>query len=168
MYLDSDFKIKFVQFSYLLLESNRVYARNPNESNFHIFTSCKDLLNPEINSDCMYSSNSPFDISHCSGLNDVDTKLAYIGITLERRVQMYKILAAILHLEKIVLEDDDSGKCRISETSRKHFAHLTNLLEIDQQRLERSLLTHSIEVNGSDQITCVILRKRFENISSFV
>lgn len=35
--MDSNFEMAFVQFSYLLLESNRVYARNENESNFHIF-----------------------------------------------------------------------------------------------------------------------------------
>lgn len=153
MYLDSDFKIKFVQFSYLLLESNRVYSRNPNESNFHVFHSCRDLLNPNINLDCTQSSNRPYNISHRRDLNDVDAKLAYIGIPLERRVQMYKLLAAISHLENIELADDVSGKCQISLTSRKHFEHVATLLNIDQQRLERSLLTHSIKINESETIT---------------
>lgn len=37
MYFYPDLKLSSVQFSYLLLESNRVYTKNSNESNFHIF-----------------------------------------------------------------------------------------------------------------------------------
>lgn len=153
LHLDSNFKIKCVRFSYLLLESNRVYSRNSEESNFHIFHSCQDLLNYKIDLDSLYSSNSPYNISYCHDLNDVDTKLECMGISRELRVEMYKILAAVLHLEKLVLEEDNAGKCQISESSRMHLDHITNLLEIDEQSLERSLLTHNITVNGSDQIT---------------
>lgn len=39
IYLNSDLTLASVQFSYLLLESHRVYARNDDETNFHILHS---------------------------------------------------------------------------------------------------------------------------------
>lgn len=39
IYLDSDSKLTSIQYSYLLLESNRVYTRNEEDANFHIFYS---------------------------------------------------------------------------------------------------------------------------------
>lgn len=39
MYFHPDLRLASVRFTYLLLESSRVYARNENETNFHIFYS---------------------------------------------------------------------------------------------------------------------------------
>lgn len=74
IYLNSDLTLASVQFSYLLLESNRVYAQNENESNFHIFHSlkfatgnlCKDLyLDITTNYKVGFIFNLKFEIEIC-------------------------------------------------------------------------------------------------------
>lgn len=43
MYFHRDLTLASVRFTYLLLESSRVYARNENETNFHIFYSLSSV-----------------------------------------------------------------------------------------------------------------------------
>lgn len=87
------------------------------------------------------------------GLKNVDEALTCVGISHEDRLQIYKTLAAILHLGNIVFKENSlSEKCEISESSRVHLEHAARLLDIDEQMLERILLTRIIDLNGSDQI----------------
>lgn len=65
-------------------------------------------------------------------------------------MQIYRILAAILHLGNVVFEEKFSGKCTISELSRVHIEHSARLLEINVKILESALLTRTIVVSGSD------------------
>ncbi|XP_055308258.1 uncharacterized protein LOC129572340 [Sitodiplosis mosellana] len=67
-------------------------------------------------------------------------------------MQMYRILAAILHLGNIEFEEKLSEKCEISELSRVHLEQSARLLKIDENILKSALLTRSIIVNGSDII----------------
>lgn len=93
----------------------------------------------------------------------VDRTLAIAGIPDEKRKQIYKVLAAVLHIGNVVIEENvKSGKCQISEPSRIHFEHAAHILNIEQQFLETTLLTHTIEVNGSEQIMSVRTRKKIE------
>lgn len=97
-----------------------------------------------------------------SGYNDssdyirfeaIDKNLASFGISSEKRMQTYEILAAILHIGNVIIEEDPSdGTCRIYQLSLGHFKQAAKLLKIDEQTLETSLLTRSIKVNGSEPI----------------
>lgn len=177
MYFHPDLRLASVRFTYLLLESSRVYARNENETNFHIFYSLSSAsgdLRKQLglniaknyavtNYNCKYISKTIQMKSHLqylSGYNhlnnsirfeELDDNLASFGISSEERTQAYEILAAILHLGNTIIEEDPSdGKCRISHLSLGHFQQVARLLKIDQQKLETSLLTRSIEVIGSN------------------
>lgn len=84
----------------------------------------------------------------------IDGALNDVGISHADRMRIYKTLAAILHLGNVIIEEDIlSEKCKISQLSKNHLEHAADLLNIDQQILETALLTRSIEVAGTDQIT---------------
>lgn len=83
----------------------------------------------------------------------VDENLEAVGIKSEERMQIYRILSAILHLGNIVFEEKSSGKCEISAQSRTHLEHTVNLLKIDEKSLESALLSRTITVNISEKIT---------------
>lgn len=86
-------------------------------------------------------------------LEAVDSALARAGINNEQRLQIYKILAAILHLGNIVFEEKISTeKCRISELTKKHFECSAHLLNIEPRLLEIALLTRTIEPKYSETI----------------
>lgn len=86
-------------------------------------------------------------------LETVDRALESVGISHEERNRIYKILAAILHLGNVDIEEEiSSEKCKISELSKIHLKHTAKLLNIEQQTLEIALLTRTIEINGSNQI----------------
>lgn len=96
-----------------------------------------------------------------SGYNDssdirfdaIDENLASFGISIEKRMQTYEILAAILHIGNVIIEEEPSdGTCRIYQLSLGHFKQAARLLKIDERILETSLLTRSIEVNGTKPI----------------
>lgn len=77
-----------------------------------------------------------------------------VGISSEKRTNIYKILGAILHLGNVNLEvNNTTEKCQISNLSRHHFEYAARLLNIDQQLLERTIFTRRIEINGRDPIT---------------
>lgn len=74
------------------------------------------------------------------------------GILHGEKMEIYKILAGILHIGNVVFEENISGKCEITEQTRIHFKFAANLLNVDESTLERALVTHSIEINGSETI----------------
>lgn len=82
----------------------------------------------------------------------VNRALERVGVSNEKIMRIYRILAAILHLGNIAIKDDNSSsKCEILQVTRFHFEITADLLNIEQQTLETALLTRDIEVNG-DQI----------------
>lgn len=78
--------------------------------------------------------------------------MASAGIPTAQRNDLYTILAAILHLGNIVLEEISESKCKISNSSRDHFENAARLLNIDQHTFETALLTRTLEVKGSEPI----------------
>lgn len=83
----------------------------------------------------------------------VDVALTCAGISDKQKLEIYKILAAILHLGNVFLEENIStGKCQISELTKIHFESAAHLLNIEQRLLETALLTHTIEPKSFDKI----------------
>lgn len=83
----------------------------------------------------------------------VDNAMIDVGVSNEERIKIYQTLAAILHLGNVIFEENFSlGRCQIAESSRIHFDYAAQLLEIDQEILEISLLTRKMEVTRSDPI----------------
>lgn len=95
-------------------------------------------------------SNSP---NNFMRFEEVDKLLAGMDISSEERMKIYSVLAAILHLGNVIIEENVSeDKCVISNLSVGHFENAARLLNIDQHTLETALLTRTIEVNGLDPI----------------
>lgn len=95
----------------------------------------------------------------------IEEKLADAGISLEQRIDIYKIIAAILHLGNIFFEENvDTGNSQISESSKFHLKHAANLLTLKEDTLESLLLARTMEVSGSDTITLVKFLEIFRNV----
>lgn len=69
----------------------------------------------------------------------------------EEKSMIFAFLASILHLSNTEFTIVES-QAKILESSRIHLHSAAKLLKIDTNNLEKSLLFHSIEVNG-DEIT---------------
>lgn len=87
----------------------------------------------------------------------MDKALIDVGVANEERINIYKILAAILHLGNVIFEENPSiagcqTRCRITNSSRNHCFYAAQLLGIEQELLEMCLLTRKMEVAGSDPI----------------
>lgn len=74
-----------------------------------------------------------------------------LGIGKEEKSMIYAFLASILHLGNTEFTSVES-QAKILESLRMHLHSAAKLLKIDTDDLEKSLLFHSIEVNG-DEIT---------------
>lgn len=88
-------------------------------------------------------------INNSTRFEAVDGLLTSAGIPCEERMQIYRTLAAILHLGNVVLEETfPEGKIQISYQTIDHLKNVARLLKIDWLALEKAVLTRTIEVNG--------------------
>lgn len=79
----------------------------------------------------------------------VDTALNSLGLGKEAKSMIYEFLASILHLGNIELTSV-GPQVEIMESSRIHLSSVAKLLKIDSKDLEKTLLFHTIEVNGDE------------------
>lgn len=83
----------------------------------------------------------------------VDKALIEVGLTNEERIQIYKIVAAILHLGNVQFEENSLMEgCRVADNTTDHLSYAAQLLGIEEKRIEMSLLTRKMEISGSDPI----------------
>lgn len=77
--------------------------------------------------------------------------LESIGLSQKEIMEIYKILAAILHIGNIHFEEEsETGKLGISNHTRIHLDYACQLINVATNMLESSLLMRSI---GIDSIT---------------
>lgn len=77
-----------------------------------------------------------------------DQILNNLGLTQNEKTQIYKSLAAILHLGNTEFINVESN-AKILESSRIHMENAAKLLRISSDDLENSLRLRSIEVHGN-------------------
>lgn len=76
-----------------------------------------------------------------------------VGMSNKEWIKLYKILAAILHLGNVILEENPSGEgCVIVDGTRSHLKYAAHLLDIEEETLKTSLLTRTMELKGSNPI----------------
>lgn len=84
----------------------------------------------------------------------VNDALENIGLSQKERMDIYKILAAILHIGNVNFEESSTTeKLQISDHTRIHLEFASKLLNVVPNMLETSLLMRDIEIKGSDAIT---------------
>lgn len=85
------------------------------------------------------------DVNDFSGL---DSALTRLGINETERLEIYTMVAAILHLGNVVFEDnpeDTRGGCRMCQRSEKSLTIASKLLGIDANELRQALVSRVMQ-----------------------
>lgn len=80
----------------------------------------------------------------------IDMALFNIGFTEEKRKIIYKILACILYLRTITFEkEENKDDCHVSMKSRLALKCAADLIQVDEQKLERALILQVIKAGNT-------------------
>lgn len=85
-----------------------------------------------------------------SGFNDVDQAFTRLGLTEVERMDIYTMVAAVLHLGNIMFEDnpeDTKGGSRISVISDKAVLMSAKLLGVDPEELRQALVSKVMQTS---------------------
>lgn len=143
-----------------LLEKSRVVFQSSSERNYHIFyqlcaVSDRDgfkelnLSDPNI---FLYTNQGQ--APTIDGVNDEETfqetidALTMLGVTQDTQMELFRIVAGILHLGNVVFLEDDSESCSISKMD-KHLPKMARLFGIDEENIRKWLCAKKI-TTGSE------------------
>lgn len=90
---------------------------------------------------------------HFYSFNAVDLALSQLGFTEQKKFVVYELLASILHLGNIDLEEDCNNICRLKDSSKISFESSAKLLQVDAKILEQALFHRHL--GGKDNIRFV-------------
>lgn len=80
----------------------------------------------------------------------IDTMLDALRNLENKKMVIYELLAAVIHLNTIEFEDQEySNAAQIKESSMKHIVYAAELLKVSTDDLKNVLLNRSLEVSGS-------------------
>lgn len=86
-------------------------------------------------------------------IKTIDKSLAIIGLTQKERLQIYEVLAAILHMGNVTFKKNPiTDVLEISNETEHHFEYASQLLHVEPKTLKKTLLARDIEVDGLDKI----------------
>ncbi|XP_043272163.1 myosin heavy chain 95F isoform X2 [Venturia canescens] len=95
------------------------------------------------------SLNDPI-LDDVEGFNAIDQALTRLGLTDDERMQIYTMVAAVLHLGNIVFEDnpeDTKGGSRISASSERAVYMSAKLLGVDPEELRQALVSKVMQTS---------------------
>ncbi|XP_054163685.1 unconventional myosin-VI-like isoform X2 [Oppia nitens] len=81
----------------------------------------------------------------------MDSALNHFGVSDVQRMAIYQTVAAVLHLGNIVFEesnDDSKGGCRVAAQSRPSLETVAELIGVDCDQLQQSLLSRVMQTPG--------------------
>ncbi|XP_073732354.1 unconventional myosin-VIIb [Misgurnus anguillicaudatus] len=143
-----------------LLEKSRVCHQAPQERNYHIFYCMLAGMQPEKKKILSLGDASEFkylnegDCLTCDGRDDADefrrisAALKILAFSEKDCWEIYKLLAAILHIGNIDFEGtvlNNMDSCDV--LSSNHFSITATLLEVEKTHLEKSLTHRSFMTN---------------------
>ncbi|CAD6910753.1 unnamed protein product [Tilletia controversa] len=145
-----------------LLEKSRVTNRSPKERSFHIFYQLLRGADADLRSRLLLS-NSPDDYGYLRGTRkDVEgvddheewkalnEAFKVVGFSDEERLNMLRIVAAILHIGNIQVADDRSEQARI--TNAAAVEKVCHVLGLPEQELNKALLRPRVKA-GREWVT---------------
>ncbi|RWS30216.1 unconventional myosin-VI-like protein, partial [Leptotrombidium deliense] len=87
-----------------------------------------------------------------NNFKSTDTALCHFGVTESERLQIYKVVAAVLHLGNVCFEDspeDTRGGCKLKGgNSEEALKTAADLLGLDTEELRQSLLSRLMQSKG--------------------
>ncbi|KAK0538955.1 class II myosin [Tilletia horrida] len=152
-----------------LLEKSRVTNRSPKERSFHIFYQLLRGADADLRSKLLLS-NSPDDYGYLRGTRkDVEgvddheewkalnEAFRIVGFSDEERLNMLRVVAAILHIGNINIADDRSEQARI--TNAAAVEKVCHVLGLPEQELTKALLRPRVKA-GREWVTQSRTRKQ--------
>lgn len=91
---------------------------------------------------------------------ELDQALSRLGITEEHKIQIYALVAAVLHLGNIRFEDnpeDARGGCKVSDQSLKAMSITARLIGVDDFELRMALTSRMMQSKGGGVKGTVIM-----------
>ncbi|XP_049304890.1 myosin heavy chain 95F isoform X2 [Bactrocera dorsalis] len=82
---------------------------------------------------------------------NLDRALGRLGLSEVNKLEIYSLVAAVLHLGNIAFEeipDDARGGCQVSETSEKSLTITSKLLGVDPSELRQALVSRVMQSKG--------------------
>ncbi|EFC44202.1 myosin [Naegleria gruberi] len=153
------------QIMQFLLEKSRIVSQSQGERNFHIFYQIftDDALAKKLNltkpQDYKYLNNTYTvdTVDDKQGFRETKEALDFIGVKEETQFQIWEMVAGILHLGNIefqgVEKNAKGGRKDGSEIIDKNPLRLcAKCLHVDEQMLETSLTTKTVEAGGRNSV----------------
>ncbi|OQR94895.1 myosin-like protein [Achlya hypogyna] len=146
-----------------LLEKFRVVAQIPNERNFHIFYFLLAGASDELSSKLSLGGPGDFFYLNQSGcvsdpniddellFDDVCSALKTVGVDADKQLAVWTLLAGILHMGNVRLENRETseGDCaEVAAASKASLAIVSKHLGVDGAHLERVITQREIETRG--------------------
>lgn len=158
IYFNSEFALVGAEIKTFLLEKTRVIFQAENERNFHIFhqlkagSKDKALSLLDLDHDFNYlreDSTATNDDAH--DLKITQKSLSIAGIDADVQLEIFKVLAAILHLGNIEFHDDSDFHAQIPESSNYHLNKAASLLQVERTELVSCFIRKMVHA-GSEHI----------------
>ncbi|KAG9489357.1 hypothetical protein GDO78_005381 [Eleutherodactylus coqui] len=156
-----------------LLEKSRVVFQSENERNYHIFYQlCASALQPEFK-DLRLMNAEDFNYTNMGGctviegVDDrrdmIDTQKTFnlLGFNVDFQMDVFKVLAAILHLGNVEFKRISDDKSSVVRNDR-HLQIFCELLHLDAQKVAQWLCNRKI-VTTSDTVIKPMTKLQSEN-----
>lgn len=91
---------------------------------------------------------------------NLDKALARMGITENERFEIYRLVAAVLHLGNVTFEDnpeDTKGGCRVADSSEKYLLMVSKLIGLDAIELRQALVSRVMQSSRGGHMGTVIM-----------
>ncbi|EDO36037.1 predicted protein [Nematostella vectensis] len=149
--------------SHYLLEQSRICMQSKGERNYHVFyrlcagapKQIKDMLRLTRAQDFNYlnqGSLSDPNLDDTSDFKRMDASMDNVGFSKEEKSNIYRVVAAVLHLGNIIFEDidDTHGGCQVSSKCSDEVNITAKLLGVSPEELQQALTTRLMSAGGAD------------------
>ncbi|KAG8575706.1 hypothetical protein GDO81_009650 [Engystomops pustulosus] len=156
-----------------LLEKSRVVFQSENERNYHIFYQlCASASQPEFK-DLHLMDAENFNYTNMGGctviegvddrkdMKDTQKTFSLLGLNMDFQMDVFKVLAAILHLGNVEIKRVSDDKSSVAKND-KHLQIFCELLNLDTQKVAQWLCNRKI-VTTSDTVIKPMTKFQSEN-----